>query len=461
MKRLHIFVLYSFGFKSPGPLGLRFFLFDITKPFMHENITRKSPLRWVPSAYFAMGLPFVILNMVCVLMFKGLGIEDSQIALWTSIIMFPWTLKFLWSPFLELVSNKRIIVVATQILCGTGFACVALALHLPHFFAICIGLLAVVAFSGATHDIALDGLYMAELSEQDQAKYIGWQGAFYNLAKLVATGLLVYLAGVLIDSRKAAGAAEGEAALYAWTIIMAAAAALLVCLGIYHRLSLPLGKRAEDAKNKSVGAELKAVISDFFNKKNIWLYIAFIILYRLGEGFVMKIVPLFLKAGREVGGLGLSEQQIGLFYGTFGAGAFILGSLLAGYYISHFGLKKTLFSLVCIFNLPFLVYAYFAWAQPESALLIGGGIVLEYFGYGFGFVGLTLFMMQQVAPGKHQMAHYAFASAIMNLSVMMTGAVSGFLSDALGYKIFFIAVMAATVPIFILSRVIPFREENN
>ena len=286
------------------------------------NTGTKSPLRWVPSAYFAMGLPFVILNMVCVLMFKGLGIADSQIALWTSIIMFPWTLKFLWSPLLELLPSKRMIVVATQIISGAGFACVAMALHLPSFFAICIGLLAVVAFSGATHDIALDGLYMAELSEQDQAKYIGWQGAFYNIAKLVATGLLVYLAGVLIDSREAMGATSGEAALYAWTIIMGAASALLVLLGIYHRFSLPAGLKKDTTEKKSAGEELKAVIGDFFTKKHIWLYIAFIILYRLGEGFVMKIVPLFLKADVAAGGLGLSEQQIGLYYGTFGAGAF-------------------------------------------------------------------------------------------------------------------------------------------
>ena len=421
----------------------------------------KSPLKWVPSAYFAMGLPFVILNMVCVLMFKGLGIADSQITLWTSIIMFPWTLKFLWSPLLELIPSKRMIVVATQILSGAGFACVALALHLPSFFAVCIGLLIVVAFSGATHDIALDGLYMDELSEQDQAKYIGWQGAYYNIAKLVATGLLVYLAGVLIDAREAAGASSQEAALHAWTIIMGAAAALLVLLGLYHRFSLPAGMKTEGKEGKTAGEELRAVIGDFFTKKHIWLYIAFIILYRLGEGFVMKIVPLFLKADVASGGLGLSEQQIGLYYGTFGAAAFVLGSLLAGYYISHRGLKKALFSLVCIFNLPFLVYAWFAWAQPSSVLLIGSGIVLEYFGYGFGFVGLTLFMMQQVAPGKYQMAHYAFASAIMNLSVMVTGAVSGFLSDAIGYKMFFLVVMAATIPVFILSKVIPFRDEHS
>lgn len=422
---------------------------------------KKSPLKWVPSAYFAMGLPFVILNMVCVLMFKGLGIADSLTALWTSIIMFPWTLKFLWSPLLELISSKRIIVVATQIISGAGFACVAMALHLPSFFAVCIGLLIVIAFSGATHDIALDGLYMVELSEEDQARYIGWQGAFYNIAKLVATGLLVYLAGVLIDAREAAGATSHEAALHAWTIIMSAAAILLVVLGLYHRFSLPEGLKSSNKDKKSAGQELKAVISDFFTKKHIWLYIAFIILYRLGEGFVMKIVPLFLKADVASGGLGLSEQQIGMYYGTFGAAAFVLGSLLAGYYISYRGLKKALFSLVCIFNLPFLVYAWFAWTQPSSVLLIGSGIVLEYFGYGFGFVGLTLFMMQQVAPGKYQMAHYAFASAIMNLSVMITGAVSGFLSDAIGYKMFFIVVMAATIPVFILSKVIPFRDEHS
>lgn len=423
---------------------------------MEKNI--KSPLKWVPSAYFAMGMPFVILNMVCVLMFKGLGIEDSRITLWTSVIMFPWTIKFLWSPFLEIYRTKKFFVVLTQLVSGVGFGLVALALQLPHFFAVSIALLAVVALSGATHDIALDGLYMAELSKKDQAKYIGWQGAFYNIAKLVATGLLVYVAGILIDHFEDGGLSKAEAALPAWTIIMIACSIMMLILGIYHSRSLPSSGRNEAAGRSASETmhELVAVIKDFFTKKYIGWYILFIILYRLGEGFVMKIVPLFLKADISDGGLGLSEQQIGLYYGTFGAAAFVLGSLLAGYYISHTGLKKALFSLVCIFNIPFLIYAWFAWTQPSSVILIGSGIVLEYFGYGFGFVGLTLFMMQQVAPGKHQMAHYAFASGIMNLSVMMTGAVSGFLSDALGYKLFFIVVMAAVIPIFVMTRFIPF-----
>ena len=425
---------------------------------------RHSPLTWVPSAYFAMGMPFVILNMVCVLMFKGLGIEDSQIALWTSVIMFPWTIKFLWSPFLEIFKTKKFFVVTTQLISGVGFGLVALALHLDHFFAISIAILAVIALSGATHDIALDGLYMAELNKTDQAKYIGWQGAFYNLAKLIATGLLVYIAGVLINHYEASGATNQEAALPAWTVIMLACCAILVLLSIWHRIILPSSQKENTAAVRSsseIMKELGEVIRDFFTKKHIWLYIAFIILYRLGEGFVIKIVPLFLKADRAVGGLGLSEQQIGVYYGSFGAAAFVIGSLLAGYYIAHLGLKKALFSLVCIFNIPFLVYTFLAWMQPESIWLIGGGIVLEYFGYGFGFVGLTLFMMQQVAPGKHQMAHYAFASGIMNLSVMVTGAVSGFLSDALGYKIFFAVVMIAVIPVFIMTKFLPFTYPDN
>ena len=418
---------------------------------------QRSPLTWVPSAYFAMGLPFVMLNMVCVLMFKGMGIEDGQIALWTSIIMFPWTIKFLWSPFLEMLGTKKSIVVLTQMLSGIGLGLVALALHMPHFFAISIAVLAVVAFSGATHDVALDGLYMAELSTQDQAKYIGWQGAFYNVAKLVATGLLVYIAGVLIDHYTLVEAKNPAA--NAWTVIMLVASVLLVVLSLYHAKALP--NNAPRAKvQKNAWEELKIVLKSFFQKKYIWLYISFIILYRLGEGFVMKIVPLFLKADVAAGGLGLSEQMIGLLYGTFGAGAFVLGSLLAGYYISARGLKKALFSLVCIFNLPFLVYAALAWFQPSNVWLIGTGIVFEYFGYGFGFVGLTLFMMQQVAPGPYQMAHYAIASGIMNLSVMLTGMPSGFLSDMMGYKAFFLVVMLATIPVFIMSTCIPFTHEE-
>ena len=398
---------------------------------MQQNKTasqRKTinPACWVPTAYFAMGLPFIAINLVSVFMFKDLGISDTQIAFWTSLIMMPWTLKFLWSPFLEMYRTKKFFVLITELLSGVLFGVVAFSLFFDYFFAISISTMAVIAFSGATHDIACDGVYMAELNKEDQAKYIGVQGAFYNVAKLVANGGLVAMAGALAEHF---GAIEGAsidankgAYSSAWMIIFGVIAAIMVLIGIY---------------------------------------ICFIILYRLAEGFIMKIAPLFLRASRDVGGLGLSLTEIGTLNGIFGSAAFVLGSLLAGIYVSKFGLKKTLFTLCCIFNLPFVAYTFLAVAQPTNVYLIGTCITMEYFGYGFGFVGLTLFMMQQIAPGKHQMSHYAFASGIMNLGVMFPGMVSGYLSDLLGYRNFFIYVLIATIPAFLITYFIPFTYDDS
>ena len=436
---------------------------------MEPNKTNgRSPISWVPTLYFAMGMPFVVLNMVCVLMFKGLDVSDAQIALWTSIIMFPWTLKPLWSPLLEMYKTKKFFVIVTQIATGCIFGLVALALHLPDFFAVCIALLAVIALSGATHDVAADGVYMATLSNEDQARYIGWQGAFYNIAKIAATGGLVMLAGVLIKhftgdvstlDTAAAAVAKRQGTVMAWTVIMAVIGLIMVLLGLYNAKFVPADHRDASAERpgfKETMVELGNVFVDLFRKRHIIYYIFFIILYRFAEGFVMKIVPLFLKADRANQGLGLSEEEIGLCYGTFGAAAFVIGSILAGYYVAHRGLQKSLFSLCCVFNLPFVAYTLLAIYQPESLWLIGGGIVLEYFGYGFGFVGLTLFMMQQIAPGKHQMAHYAFASGIMNLGVMLPGMLSGYVSDWLGYRDFFIFVLVCTIPAFLITWFVPF-----
>lgn len=429
---------------------------------------KRSPISWIPTLYFAMGMPFVVLNMVCTLMFKGLDVSDTQIALWTSFIMLPWTLKPLWSPLLEMYKTKKFFVIVTQITTGCIFGLVALALHLPHFFALSIALLAVIAFSGATHDVAADGVYMVSLSKDDQARYIGWQGAFYNIAKIAATGGLVYLAGMLIDyytgdltglSATAAAAAKHNGTVVAWTIIMAVIGAIMVMLGLYNAKFVPLEKAKDAAEKpdlKQTMIDLGNVFLDLLRKKHILYYICFIILYRFAEGFVMKIVPLFLKADVASGGLGLTEKEIGLCYGTFGAAAFVIGSVLAGYYVAHRGLQKSLFSLCCVFNLPFVAYTLLAIYQPSSLWLIGGGIVLEYFGYGFGFVGLTLFMMQQIAPGKHQMAHYAFASGIMNLGVMLPGMLSGYVSYKLGYQNFFIFVLFCTIPAFLITWFVPF-----
>lgn len=231
----------------------------------NSNAKRRSPITWVPSAYFAMGLPFVVLNMVTVLMFKGLEVDDKLITFWTSLILLPWTLKPLWSPFLELFKTKKFFVVATQLTTGIAFGLVALSLNLSSFFAISIALLAVIAFSGATHDIACDGVYMSELSNSEQAKYIGWQGAFYNIAKIVATGGLVYLAGYFIESYSEAGSVL-EANKKSWMTIMLILSAVMILLALYHIFALPSTKVVKNEgkrSGKEILSELYNVLSDF------------------------------------------------------------------------------------------------------------------------------------------------------------------------------------------------------
>lgn len=436
-----------------------------------EKKIKRNPITWVPSAYFAMGLPFVVLNMVTVLMFNGLGVDDKLVTFWTSLILLPYTLKPLWSPFLELFRTKKFWVVTTQFVTGITFGGVAFSLGLPNFFVIAITLLGIIGFSGATHDIACDGVYMSELDEKQQAAYIGWQGAFYNIAKIVATGGLVYMAGYLIKHYTDAGKDSWTANQYAWMLIMGILGAAMVLLALYHTIMLPSGGAASTEKRSAgeVAKELGEVLLDFFRKKHIIYYIFFIVLYRFAEGFVVKIVPLFLKAPVADGGLGLDVDTIGIYYGTFGAIAFVLGSILGGYYISALSLRRALFHLCCAFNIPFLVYTLLAIYQPSEGWIVASGIVFEYFGYGFGFVGLTLYMMQQIAPGKHQMAHYAFASGIMNLGVMLPGMMSGWICEKLGmmfnapggYQPFFIFVLIATIPAFLITWFAPFEEKTS
>ena len=305
----------------------------------------------------------------------------------------------------------------------------------------------VLAISGSMHDIAGDGIYMKELSHEQQGQYAGWQGAFYNLAKILTNGGLVYLAGVL---------AKTHGLQTAWIIIMGICAAIMLSLSLYHLFILPREEAKPKKSTDQAVIELYTVIFSFFRKRNIWLYLIFIFLYRLAEGLTMKVAPIFLKDDILSGGIGLSNETYGVIYGTAGTVAFIVGSILSGYYIAHFGLKRVLFSLVCIFNIPFAVYLLFAIFQPQGLGWLATGIIFEYFSYGFGFVGITLFMMQQIAPGPYQMAHYAFANSLMNLSVMIPGMISGWLVGKLGYQSFFILVMVVTLPAILMAARLPF-----
>lgn len=414
---------------------------------MSSEVPKRHPAFWVPTLYFAEGLPFVAIAAASALMYKNLGVSDSQIAFWTSLVLFPWTLKPLWGPLLEMFKTKKHFVVATQFISGATFGLLALSLPLENYFTYSLALFAIIAFSGATHDIAADGLYINALSSKEQAQYVGWQGAFYNLAKILSGGAFVYLAGQLELT---------IGVVNAWMVVMAIFGLLLITISMYHIRVLPSGGESNQVSSLREGfATLRDVVVTFFQKKNIVWGITFIILYRFAEGQAIKIAPLFFRAAREHGGLGLSTSEIGIVYGVFGAAAFVLGSILGGYFIASRGLKKSLFTLCCVFNIPFAVYALLAYTVPTNLLVIGAAVVFEYFGYGFGFVGLTLYMMQQIAPGKYKTAHYAFATGLMSLGMMLPSMVSGYVSDFLGYKDFFIWVLVATIPSFVVTWLVP------
>lgn len=418
---------------------------------LKKSTSNRSPIFWIPSTWFAMGLPFVALSTSSSIMYKNMGISDSQIAFWTSIIMLPWSIKPLWGPFLEMYKTRTFFVYTTQIFTGCLFGLVALTLKADHFFSLSIAVLSIIAFSGSTHDTAADGVYLNELTSKLQAKFVGWQGAFYNLAKLLSGGALVYLAGEL---EKKYGIAN------AWMTVMFIYGIIMIVLGIYNMKMLPNDSRDEIQSKQEGFNTLKDVIITFFQKKNIWYSLMFIVFYRFAEGQAIKITPLFFKAARVDGGLGLSTSEIGVLYGVVGAASFVLGSIGAGYFVSNKGLtKKTLMMLCAFFNVPFIAYTFLAITQPVNINIIGLAVGVEYFGYGFGFVGLILFIMQNIAPGKYKMAHYAFGSGLTSLGFIIPSMISGFVSDYLGYKEFFIWVLISTIPAFLITWLVPLNSE--
>ncbi len=418
---------------------------------MADKVEKKiHPAFWVPTLYTAEGLPFVVVNVVSVLMYKSLGISDAKIAFFTSLVTIPWALKPLWGPILEMFRTKKDFVLATQFLGGVSFGLLILTLQLPSYFQWTIIFFGIIALNSAIHDTAADGVYINVLNATDQAKYIGWQGAFYNVGKILSQGAFVLVAGIL---EKKIGVKP------AWTIVMGSFGAILIAMSIYHFKFLPSGGKAQNVTNfKEASIKFLDVVKTFFQKKYIIWGITFLVLYRFAEGQAMKIVPLFMRATRDAGGLGLSTEDIGVLYGFFPPLAFILGSVLAGYFTANRGLRKSLLILCAFFNIPFAVYTYLAIFQPTSFFIISISVVFEYFGYGFGFIGLMLYMMQQIAPGKYKMAHYAFATSLMQLGFLVPSMISGFISDYLGYEHFFIWVMIATIPSFLISWLVPFRE---
>jgi len=401
-----------------------------------------------------MGLPNLVLGgTIASLLYKSLGYSDTQIAFWTGLIVLPWSFKPLWGPFMELYKTKKFYIQFSQLACGLLFSLSVISLYTSVFFPLSVTLFFLIAFFGATQDMAADGIYLSELSPSQQARYVGWQGTFYNVAKLFSNGGMVFLAGVLIPLL-------GDRD--AWAIVLAIYALVMLLLGIYNRRVLPEQVVQQSIQSAAqVWDTLKDVMVSFFQKKHIGAGILFIVLYRFAEGQGIKIMPLFLKASIAEGGLGLTESTVGLLTGIYGTAAFVLGSLAAGYFVSNKGLnRRTLLLLCAFFNLPFAAYAYLAIMQASSLWVIGAAIAIEHFGYGFGFIGIILFIMQQIAPGKYQMAHYAFGSAITYFGYTIASMISGAISDYLGYAQFFVWVLVSTLPAFLVSWLVPLKQKG-
>jgi PAT family beta-lactamase induction signal transducer AmpG len=330
-----------------------------------------------------------------------------------------------------------------------AFAFLALTLSADAFVRASLAMFALIAFTSASHDIAADGLYIEALRPDQQARYIGYAGGFWNIGRVLAVGGLVWLAGVLEHT---------QGPVVAWGIVMSLFGAILIALGIYHSRMLPSARRTIEAKSaREITRELKDVAQSFFAKRHVYWGLAFVILYRFAEGQAMKILPLFLRAERERGGLGLSTETVGITYGAFGAAACIVGSILGGHFAATRPLRRAILPLCLAFNLPYLAYLFLAFTQPTNLAIIGAAVVVEWLGYGFGFVAVTLFMMQQLATGPYKMSHYAFATSAMNLGLILPGLWSGWLSDLLGYRYFFLWVMAATTVSLLAAWRVPFK----
>lgn len=416
-----------------------------------KQVTR--PAAWVPSLYFAEGLPFVAVMTVSVILYKRLDISNADIAFYTSWLYLPWIIKPFWSPVVALLKTRRFWIIAMQLLVGAGFATVALTIPGENFFRYSLAAFWIVAFSSATHDIAADGFYILGLSEHDQAWFVGIRTTFYRLAMITGQGLLVMVAGFL-ESR------TNDVNL-SWSVVFYLLAGLFVILFAYHRHILPKPQSDTTRQIHSLSAFAKGIVETFvtfFRKKYIARILAFLLLYRFAEAQLAKLAAPFLLDERPTGGLGLSTSIVGLTYGTVGLLLLTIGGILGGFLAARHGLKRWIWWMVTAINLPNAVYVLFAYTQPESLLLINLGVGIEQFGYGLGFTAYTVFMLY-VSRGSHSTAHFAICTGFMALGMMIPGMFSGWLQELLGYQHFFVWILLATVPSFAVVALLPLDAE--
>ncbi|MES2103072.1 MAG: AmpG family muropeptide MFS transporter [Pseudomonadota bacterium] len=394
--------------------------------------------RWIPSLYFSQGIPYVIVMTMSVIMYKKMGVSNSDIALYTSWLYLPFVIKPLWSPFVDMFRTKRQWIITLELLIGVLFALVALTIPMPNYFQLTLAGFWLLAFSAATHDISSDGFYMLALEQHQQAAFVGIRSMFFRMSMITGQGALVYLAGSLTDM-------TGKPA-FAWSIVFFVLSAMFISLFIYHKLVLP--RPDSDRPRGEPGHAVKtffSIFAKFLQKKNVGLTLCFLLLYRFGESQLVKMAPPFLLDGMDKGGLGLSTQSVGVVYGTIGMLALTIGGLLSGYLVSRHGLKRWLWPMALAINVPHLAYVYLAFAQPDNIFVVAAAVAIEQLGYGFGFTAFIMYMIM-VADGEHKTAHYAICTGFMALGMMLPGMFSGWIQAQLGYAHFFVWICVAAIP---------------
>ena len=403
---------------------------------------KRNPWAWIPTLYMAEALPYVTVMTISVIMYKRLGISNTDIALYTGWLYLPWVIKPLWSPFVDLIRTKRWWTVTMQLVMAVAFACVAFTLPTSLFFQLTLAAFWLVAFTSATHDIAADGFYMHALDDHEQSLYVGIRSTFYRIATVAGQGLLVILAGFLEDST--------DNVPLAWSITMGLLSALMLGASLYHRFILPVPESDHAVEGVTVSnilREFAVTFKTFFTKKHALIAILFMLLYRLPEALLVKIISPFMLDPADKGGLGLTTSQVGVAYGTVGIVGLTIGGILGGIAAARGGLKKWLWPMVCAITLPDLVYIYLSYVQPDSLLIINTCIFIEQFGYGFGFTAYMLYLIY-FAEGEHKTAHYAIATGFMALGMMLPGMMAGWLQETIGYRLFFIVAMACCAATF-------------
>ncbi len=408
-------------------------------------MNKKSPWAWVPTLYFAEGIPYVAVMTISLIMYKRLGLSNTDITLYTSWLYLPWVIKPLWSPFIDIIKTKRWWIVSMQILIGAALGGVAFTIPGPHWLQGTLAFFWLMAFASATHDIAADGFYMLGLDEHRQAYFVGIRSTFYRIATIFGQGLLVMLAGNLeVITRHVR---------YSWSITFYGMAGLFIAFWLWHHYILPRpseDRGIEKMRGSQIMREFWVTLQSFFQKPQVWAGICFMLFYRMPEGLLAKVSALFLIDAQHNGGLGLSPAEYGLVQGTVGVIGLTLGGILGGIAASRDGLKHWLWPMVCAITLPDLVYVYLAYALPQHLLVINACVFVEQFGYGFGFSAYMLYLIYY-SQGEHKTAHYALCTALMALSMMIPGLFAGALQESVGYPTFFLIVVSACVVTFIVA----------